>query len=59
MIRKWVESEGIPLLGMVPLDETIKQADRKGVAPIDLDPNSTGMKAINVIKENLIEETRN
>ena len=59
MIRKWVENEGIPLLGMVPLDETIKQADRKGVAPIDLDPDSTGMKAINVIKENLIEETRN
>ncbi|MFW9832834.1 MAG: AAA family ATPase [Candidatus Thorarchaeota archaeon] len=59
MIRKWVENEGIPLLGMVPLDETIKQADRKGVAPIDLDPESTGMKAISVIKEHLIEETRN
>ncbi|MFW9807487.1 MAG: AAA family ATPase [Candidatus Thorarchaeota archaeon] len=58
MIREWVENEGIPLLGMVPLDETIKQADRKGVAPLDLDPTSTGMKAIHVIKEHLIKETR-
>ncbi|MHA3962428.1 MAG: ATP-binding protein [Candidatus Thorarchaeota archaeon SMTZ1-45] len=59
MIRKWVESEGIPLIGMVPLDEKIRQADRKGVAPIDLDPDSIGMKAIREIKTNLIEETRN
>ena len=57
MIREWVEKEGIPLLGVVPLDETIKQADRKGVAPIDLDPNSPGMLAIQTIKQRLIEET--
>ena len=56
MIRKWVEKEGIPLLGVVPLDETIKQADRKGVAPIDLDSQSTGMLAIQSIKQRLIEE---
>jgi CO dehydrogenase maturation factor len=57
MIRKWVENEGIPLLGVVPLDETIKQADREGVAPIDLNPGSTGMSAIQTIKQRLIEET--
>ena len=57
MIREWVEKEGIPLLGIVPLDETVKQADRKGVAPIDLDANSPSMLAIAEIKEKLIEET--
>jgi CO dehydrogenase maturation factor len=57
MIREWVEKEGIPLLGLVPLDDTIKQADRKGVAPIDLDSESTGMLAIQSIKQRLIEET--
>jgi CO dehydrogenase maturation factor len=57
MIREWVEREDLPLLGMVPLDETIKQADRKGVAPIDLDSNSPGMKAIEKIKHRLIEAT--
>jgi len=57
MIREWVKNEGLPLLGMVPLDETIKQADRKGVAPIDLDSESEGMLAIVEIKKRLIEET--
>ncbi|MFW9794541.1 MAG: AAA family ATPase [Candidatus Thorarchaeota archaeon] len=57
MIREWVKKEGIPLLGIVPMDETIKQADRKGVAPIDLDPASSGMLAIQTIKQRLIEET--
>jgi CO dehydrogenase maturation factor len=59
MIQEWVKNESIPLLGMVPLDETIKQADRKGVAPIDLDPNSPGILAILDIKNRLIEETGN
>ena len=58
MIQRWVENEGIPLLGMVPLDEAIRQADRKGVAPIDLDPDSIGMRAIREIKTHLMEETR-
>jgi CO dehydrogenase nickel-insertion accessory protein CooC1 len=59
MIQEWVKNEGIPLLGMVPLDETIKQADQKGVAPLDLDPNSPGILAILDIKNRLIEETSN
>ena len=57
MIREWVKNEELPLLGMVPLDETVKQADRKGVAPLDLDSNSPGMLAILEIKKRLIEET--
>ena len=57
MIREWVKSEGIPLLGIVPLDDMIKQADRKGVAPLDLDPNSPGMLAILEIKKHLIKMT--
>ena len=57
MIREWVKREGIPLLGIVPLDDTIKQADRKGLAPLDLDPDSPGMLAILEIKNRLIEET--
>lgn len=56
MIREWVENEGIPLLGIVPMDDAIKQADRKGVAPIDLDPDSSGMLAISEMKQRLIDE---
>ena len=57
MIRDWVEKEGIPLIGMVPLDETVKEADRTGVAPIDLNENSPGMLAIAEIKRKLVEKT--
>jgi hypothetical protein len=52
-----VKDEGIPLLGIVPLDDTVKQADRKGVAPIDLDSDSPSMRAILEIKKRLFEET--
>jgi len=58
MIRQRVESEGLQLLGMVPLDDSIKEADRKGMAPIDLNPNSSGMDALREIKERLVQETR-
>jgi len=54
MIRERVESEGIPLLGIVPLDENIRAADRKGMAPIDLDSNSPAMVAIKEIKDQLV-----
>ncbi len=57
MIEDWVKKEGIPLLGIVPLDESVKEADRRGVAPIDLDANSPGMLAIAEIKQRLVAET--
>ncbi|MHA2379685.1 MAG: ATP-binding protein [Candidatus Thorarchaeota archaeon] len=57
MIRQRVESEGIPLIGVVPLDESVKEADRKGVAPIDLNKDSPAMAAIHDIKERLVRET--
>lgn len=57
MIIETVESEGLPLLGMIPLDEYIKEADRKGVAPIDLNEESPGMMAIRDVKKRLFEVT--
>ncbi|MHA1930577.1 MAG: nucleotide-binding protein [Candidatus Thorarchaeota archaeon] len=57
MIIERLEKEGIPLLGMVPLDESIKEADRKGVAALDLNPDSPGMRAIKEIKSRLISES--
>jgi CO dehydrogenase maturation factor len=53
MIRMRVEQEGIPLLGIIPQDEVFKEADRKGVAPIDLDPSSPGMSVLREIKNHL------
>ncbi len=53
MITERLEKEGISLLGLVPLDESVKEADRKGVAPIDLNPDSPAMLAIKEIKSRL------
>ncbi len=55
MIRERVSAEGIPLLGLVPLDESIRKADRKGIAPIDLNDQSPAMLEIRDIKERLVE----
>jgi CO dehydrogenase maturation factor len=59
MIQDWIESEDIQLLGAIPLDDHIKEADRKGVAPIDLNPNAPAIQAIVRIKERLLEITMN
>ena len=56
MIEKVAAQHGVPLIGIVPLDEFIKDADKKAIAPIDLNPESPGMLAIKQIKENLIEQ---
>lgn len=58
MIRKSVEAEGITLLGVIPLDESVKEADRRGMAPIDLDPSSPAIAAIRQIKNRLVAESR-
>ncbi len=55
MIREYVEQIGIPLLGLVPMDASFREADRKGYAPIDLDPSSPGMREIRGIKTKLME----
>jgi CO dehydrogenase maturation factor len=55
MIHDWVDGENIPLLGSIPLDESIKEADRRGIAPIDLNLNSSAIEAIVRIKERLVE----
>ncbi|MFX0107211.1 MAG: P-loop NTPase [Candidatus Hodarchaeota archaeon] len=57
MIEDRVAAEGIPLLGMIPLDDSIKEADRKGLAPIDLDPHSPAIEAIRSIKDKLVAES--
>jgi CO dehydrogenase maturation factor len=55
MIRKAAEKQDVILLGLIPIDEAIKDADKKGMAPLDLDPQSSGMLAIKQIKEKVVE----
>jgi CO dehydrogenase maturation factor len=54
IIRKRVGDETLPLLGNIPFDAAIGEADRRGVAPLDLNPNSSGMIALREIKDTLL-----
>ncbi|TFH05458.1 MAG: hypothetical protein E4H14_12730 [Candidatus Thorarchaeota archaeon] len=45
-----VESKGIPLIGMIQFDETLREADRQSKAPIDLDEYSPAVEAIKKLK---------
>jgi CO dehydrogenase maturation factor len=43
------------IAAMVPDDEGVREADRLGVAPLDLDPDSLSMQAIAGLAERLME----
>lgn len=53
---KEVSSEmGLELLGIMPLDRKLVEADLKGVAPIDYIPDSKPMQAIKEIKSKILD----
>lgn len=57
LIKEAAEKQGVPLIGLIPLDESIKEADKKAIAPLDINPDSPGMRAIKQIKEYLVNQT--
>ncbi len=44
---------GIPLVGKVPLDPSVSEADRLGVSPLDHAPDSPAVRAVYEVKEAL------
>ena len=42
----FARDQGCELLGLIPDDDTIRQADRLGVCPLDLAPASDAVRAI-------------
>jgi hypothetical protein len=44
----------LSILGIVPLDENVLEADRRGLAPLDLHGSSLGMVAIDRVRARLI-----
>ena len=45
----------LPLLGVIPYDETVIDAERQGIAPIDFAPRSSAVKAAMELAERLEE----
>lgn len=55
LLKKAITELDIPLLGTVPYDESMEQADMARIAPIDFAPNSPVVKAIESLKNSIIK----
>jgi CO dehydrogenase maturation factor len=55
-ISEKLQSLSIPLLGIVPYDEVLREADKRSIAPIDLDENCPAIQAMKIIKNELIKK---
>lgn len=50
MVSSYVAARGFTLLGEIPFDSSLREADMKGIAPLDLNPDSPAMNAIKSLK---------
>lgn len=58
-VEKFAGELEMPILGTVPYDDSVRLADREGVAVLDLDPDSSAVKAVDGLidsMENLWEK---
>jgi len=55
LLKKAIKELDIPLLGTVPYDELMEQADMARIAPLDFAPNSPVIKAIESLKNSIIK----
>ncbi len=54
-IESYCQQHGMPLLGVVPLEEGFVDAERNGAAPFDASAGSAGLRAIESLADRLIE----
>lgn len=53
LIRQVFEPQELRVLGAVPFDESVVRADEMGAAPIDVDPGSPGVRAVESLADAL------
>lgn len=58
IIENRLENLDIPILGSIPYDEKFIESDLSGKAPLDLDENSKGIKALKKIEQQIIERNQ-
>ncbi len=56
-IERFCTEAGIPLLGMVPFDEAVLEAERKGITPLLLGEGSKAVASIEKLIEKLIQSS--
>ncbi len=52
-IRRFAEAHDLELAAIVPHDEAVLEADRKGGSPVDLFPQAPGVRAIHQLASSL------
>lgn len=57
-VREYCQRRGIEVLGAVPFDEGVTEADNQGVALMDHAPNGPAVRAIEQLVERLDRELR-
>jgi CO dehydrogenase maturation factor len=58
LITDFTEKNGLPLLALIPYDDTVIKADRVGEAPLKYAETSEGIKAIQGIGEKLLQNQK-
>jgi CO dehydrogenase maturation factor len=53
-LRQFCEQRDLNLIAMVPEDETVRQADRRGVALLDHDASAPAVRSITALAERLM-----
>ena len=54
-VREYCERHGIELVGVVPFDERVTEADQQGRALLDVAPTSAAVAAIGVLADVLVD----
>jgi CO dehydrogenase maturation factor len=55
-ISAFCEHHNLQLLGLVPADATLGEADRAGVAPVDFDPGALSVAAIDRLADHILAQ---
>jgi len=56
LLKKKSAELGIPIIAIIPYDESIEQADMARIAPIDFAPDSPAVKAVESLKNSLVKQ---
>lgn len=57
-IEKFCQTRKLDLVGSIPDDESVLRADRQGVSPLDLAPESKAVRAIRALADSVTEWAR-
>jgi CO dehydrogenase maturation factor len=58
LVEDYVQDHGFEMLGSIPFDQSLRAADMKGIAPLDLAPDSPAMEAVKALKKSVEQQMK-